>query len=86
MKSRSILRMDCSEAAEMCNKAEYKEAGFLEKLKLKFHLFACKKCKKYKQRNSRLSTLLQKASLHTCTNQEKENFRKQMEENSKKDT
>lgn len=83
MKKRSILRIDCSEAAEVCNKAEYKEAGFLEKLKLKFHLFACRNCKKYNQRNSRLSSLLRKASIHTCTEQEKEAFKKQMEDTRK---
>nr|MUH38899.1 hypothetical protein [Zobellia laminariae] len=63
--------ISCDKAAIICNKAQYREATFTEKLKLRFHLFMCKTCSKATKENTQLTTLCQKADLHSLTEQEK---------------
>lgn len=75
-----FLGLDCAEAAYTCHKAEYNEAGFADKLRLKFHLFLCPPCKDYNQKNHKLSGLLRKAKLYSCTKEEKETFRRRMKQ------
>ena len=43
--------ISCDEATAVCDKNQYKEASFLEKLKLSVHLFLCKKCGAYTKQN-----------------------------------
>lgn len=73
--------IDCSKAKNCCDKAQYKEISFFEKMKLKFHILYCKACKKYTRTNTKLSSLLEKASIKTCTKEEKQKFREQIREN-----
>ena len=77
---KSFFGLDCAEAANTCQKVEYREAGIADRLRLKFHLFLCSPCKDYSKKNHRLSHLLEKAKLHSCTREEKEAFRKRMQE------
>ena len=42
----------CDEATMICDKNQYKEATFWEKVKLTYHLFICKKCGVYTEQNS----------------------------------
>jgi len=42
----------CDEATAICNKNQYKEASFWEKVKLSVHLFICKKCGAYSKQNA----------------------------------
>ena len=81
MKVRELFKLNCSEAAEFCDKAQYREAGFLSKLKLRLHLIFCPPCKEYTKKNLKLTSLLKKASIKTCTQKEKERYKKQIEEN-----
>ncbi|MFD2518165.1 hypothetical protein [Salinimicrobium flavum] len=79
----SIMRffgLDCAEAASACHKAEYNEAGLVEKLRLKLHLFLCTPCKDYNQKNHKLSHLIKKANLHSCSEEEKEAYRQRINE------
>lgn len=69
------MKLNCAEAASLCAKAEYKEASLREKLRLKLHLYLCRTCKDYNQNNKKLSSLLKKADLKSCSAQEKENYR-----------
>jgi hypothetical protein len=48
----------CDEATLICDKTQYKEANFLEKLKLSFHLMTCKHCKVYTEQNSVVTKVL----------------------------
>lgn len=73
-----LLFMDCSKAAECCNKAQYKEAKPLEKLKLLFHLVFCKACRKFSTRNSKLTETLKKSKLQTCPEEQKKAWREQI--------
>ncbi len=44
--------INCDEATAICDKNQYKEATFWEKVKLSFHLFICKKCGLYSKQNA----------------------------------
>lgn len=53
------LFVNCEKAGHYCDKCQYEEAGFWEKLKLRFHVAVCHACKKHAQRNKKLTQLLQ---------------------------
>ncbi|PCJ82519.1 MAG: hypothetical protein COA49_00180 [Bacteroidetes bacterium] len=63
--------ISCEEAATICSKTQYKEASFIEKMRLSFHIFICKTCSKFSKNNKHLSSLCEKAKLHTLTEAEK---------------
>lgn len=75
----NIIMLSCSQAAEYCDKEEYKEAAFLSKLKLKLHLFFCANCRKYQEKNKKLSLLLKEADLKTCSSLEKKALKERLE-------
>lgn len=75
----NLLGLNCKNAANYCNKAEYQEAGFRDKVKLKLHLLFCKPCKNYNHKNQKLSELIKKADIKTCTKEEKELLKQRME-------
>lgn len=82
MKRNSFSGLTCTEAAKICDKAEYREAGLVEKLRLQLHLFFCRTCKDYNSRNRDLSSLLNKAKIEKCSSEEKEAYKRRMKENS----
>lgn len=47
--------ISCEQANAICNKAQYGEATFLEKLKLNFHILICKFCALYSKQNQKLT-------------------------------
>ncbi len=61
----------CEKASIICNKTQYREATFIEKMKLQFHLLICKTCSTFSKQNSTLTTLCEKANLQTLSEQEK---------------
>lgn len=82
MSLRSFLGLNCEDAASYCNKAEYNEASISDKVKLKFHLIFCKPCKEYNHKNHKLTQLLKKADLKSCSENEKDRYRHYTEANS----
>ena len=52
------LNITCKEANEICNKAQYHEASFFEKIKLNLHLITCKVCALYSKQNKLLTKTL----------------------------
>lgn len=79
MRWAKILKLDCTKAERYCDKQQYKDANPLEKMKLRLHLLFCKTCLQYSKKNSQLSDLIKKASLKTCTKEEKEEFKRKIE-------
>lgn len=75
--------ISCEEAAIICNKIQYKEATFIEKLKLRYHLLMCGTCAKYSKKNSQLTALCNKAKLHSLSTEEKEQMKDQLRPNKK---
>jgi hypothetical protein len=55
--------MKCEDAGQVCDKSQYKEASFWEKLKLNVHLLYCSPCRKYTQKNVKLSIVFKKSNL-----------------------
>lgn len=49
------LRITCDQATTICDKSQYSEASFLEKIKLSWHLFTCKICGVYVKQNKILT-------------------------------
>jgi predicted anti-sigma-YlaC factor YlaD len=54
----SKLKLSCKEANHICDKSQYKEANFWEKIKLNIHLLYCDVCRKYSTRNAKLTELI----------------------------
>ncbi len=63
--------ISCDKAAIICNKAQYREATFMEKIKLRFHLFMCKTCSKATKENTQLTALCHKADLRSLSEKDK---------------
>lgn len=55
-----IFLINCDEATTICNKNQYNEAGFFEKLKLGLHIFLCKKCGLYSKQNTTITKVCDK--------------------------
>jgi len=63
--------ISCDEAAIICNKKQYKEASFIEKMKLVLHLLICKTCSSFSRKNAELTSLCDKAPLHCLPEKDK---------------
>jgi hypothetical protein len=58
--------ISCEQAGNICDRSQYKESSFWERIKLELHIFWCIKCNEYVKRNSMLSKLLNTYSKETC--------------------
>ncbi|AEH01349.1 hypothetical protein [Lacinutrix sp. 5H-3-7-4] len=57
------LFLSCEEANHTCDKSQYKEATFLDKIKLNLHLIFCAACRKYTKKNAKLTKLFKKKNV-----------------------
>ncbi|TMM58162.1 hypothetical protein FEE95_01675 [Maribacter algarum] len=71
--------ISCEKAAIICNKTQYDEASFMEKLKLRYHLFMCKTCSAFTKKNTEFTTLCQKANLQSLSEAEKLKMKEQLQ-------
>lgn len=69
----------CDEAHHVCDKTQYKESSFWEKLKLYFHLIYCKACRKYTRNNKKLSNTIHKAKVECLDKKCKEAMKQEFE-------
>ncbi len=74
------MMISCEKAALICNKTQYREATFVEKMKLRFHLLVCKNCPEFAKRNTKLTTLCQKANLQSLTVEDKRRMKELLRE------
>ena len=51
------LNITCKQAVAICDKSQYKEATFFEKIQLNIHFLCCKICTKYSKQNVFLTKL-----------------------------
>ena len=65
------LFVKCDEANHTCDKNQYKEASFLELIKLNIHLLYCRACRKYTARNTKLSKAFKKSKVKTMPQDQK---------------
>lgn len=54
-----LRNLKCDRACTVCDKAQYKEATFWDKLRLLLHLVTCKSCRRYVKNNRQLTQHLQ---------------------------
>jgi len=72
--------ISCEKAATICNKTQYREATFMETLKLRFHLLMCKTCSAFTKKNTELTALCEKANLHSLSENDKIKMKKQLKD------
>ncbi|MGB3345025.1 MAG: hypothetical protein WBA61_14045 [Aequorivita sp.] len=73
--------LKCNEATHVCDKAQYKEAGWFERIFLKLHLVLCKCCRGYSSNNDKLSKALKSSKLQTLPPEEKRRMKSLIEQN-----
>ena len=56
------LNITCKQAVAICDKSQYKEANFFEKIQLNIHFLCCKICTKYSKQNVFLTKLCRNKS------------------------
>ncbi len=71
--------ISCEKAAKICNKSQYGEASFIEKMKLKFHLLMCKTCSTFSKKNTSFTALCEKANLQSLSEGEKLKMKEQLQ-------
>ena len=78
--------ISCDEATTICDKSQYGEASFLEKLKLQFHFIQCKLCALYSRQNTLITKIVRqksnqsKAQTNCLSQEDKEALRKELEQ------
>ncbi|MBT8320845.1 MAG: hypothetical protein KJO90_04165 [Eudoraea sp.] len=72
----------CEEAAHICNRKQYSEASWKERLQLVFHILVCKTCASFSRKNTQLTKLCDKAQMKSLSSREKEHMKKSIQEHS----
>ncbi|MDW5287797.1 glycine dehydrogenase [Formosa sp. PL04] len=85
----SKLFLSCDEASHVCDKAQYNESTFLERLKLRMHIIFCSLCKKHTHTNMKLTESITKSKI-VCLDAKsksemKKCFEKELKNSSSKD-
>ena len=69
------LFIKCDEANHVCDKTQYNDASFWEKVKLNIHLIYCAACRKYTARNTKLTKVVNGAKPKFLPKDQKENMK-----------
>ncbi len=64
------IKLECHEANHFCDKNQYKEATFWEKVRLNIHLIYCRACRKYTARNTKLTKAYKNPKVKTADKEE----------------
>jgi hypothetical protein len=70
--------MKCENANHVCDKSQYKEASFLERVKLTIHLIYCRACRKYSARNNKLSDAIKISELKPISKEDKKDLKERL--------
>lgn len=65
------VKLECHEANHICDKNQYLEASFWQKVKLTFHLAYCRACRTYTASNTKLTKTMQNPKIQTVSQDEK---------------
>jgi hypothetical protein len=63
MRKNNKLFITCEEANHNCDKSQYNEASFWEKVTLIIHLLYCRVCKKHSSNNTKLNKTIVKTKI-----------------------
>ncbi len=72
------IKLECREANHICDKNQYREASFWEKVKLTIHLIYCRACRKYTQRNNKLTNAIKHPKVRSVSPSEKNRMKERM--------
>ena len=72
MSKKLKIGITCSEASLVCDKSQYKESSFWEKVKHNLHLLYCKACRDYAKTNNKLSSIIAQSKLRCMDKKNKE--------------
>ena len=72
------FKITCNESNHICDKSQYREAPFWEKLKLNIHLLYCKFCREYTANNQKLTKTVKEAHLKTFPKTKKEALKEKL--------
>ena len=73
------IKTPCEKANHVCDKTQYKESTFWEKIKLNIHLLYCKACREYTKNNTKLTNYLKDSEVVCMDKKCKENIQKEMD-------
>jgi hypothetical protein len=72
------FKLECSEANHICDKSQYREAGFWEKVRLNIHLIYCRACRQYTMNNSKLTKAIKRSEIKSMDNSAKSALKEQL--------
>ena len=78
------FKIPCEKANHICNKSQYNEASFWEKIKLNLHLIYCKFCREYTSNNQKLTKAIKNAKVKTLCNEDKDVLKEKLHHEMKK--
>jgi len=61
----------CERAQHTCDKSQYNEASFMEKVRLSVHLLFCRACQNYTANNNKLTKVMKKEKIESFASAEK---------------
>ncbi|WP_109299597.1 hypothetical protein [Aquimarina sp. AU474] len=80
MSKENKIFVSCSDANHFCDKNQYKEASFWEKVKLNIHLIYCKACRKYSANNNKLTKLVKNPKVISINEYEKNAMKERLKQ------
>ncbi|SEM00526.1 hypothetical protein SAMN04487910_3882 [Aquimarina amphilecti] len=78
MSKENKIFVSCENANHICDKNQYKEASFWEKVKLNIHLIYCKACRKYSAKNTKLTNLFKDPKVISINQSAKDVMKEQL--------
>ncbi len=80
MSNKKGIFVSCSDANHFCDKNQYKEATFWEKVKLNIHLIYCRACRKYSAKNGKLTKLVKNPKVISINEYEKNAMKERLKQ------
>ncbi len=78
--NKNRIFVNCSDANHFCDKNQYKEATFWEKVKLNIHLIYCRACRKYSTNNGKLTKLIKDPKVISINEYEKNAMKERLKQ------
>lgn len=74
------MRLKCEEANMICDKNQYKEASFWEKVRLNLHLIFCRLCRRYSSNNMKLTKAIKNVEYKSMSQDEKQVIKERIQQ------
>ncbi|MEM6720441.1 MAG: hypothetical protein AAF611_14035 [Bacteroidota bacterium] len=72
--------ISCEEAKHICDKSQYGEASFWEKVKLNVRLSWCRITRAYSSNNNKLTKLVKKSNIDSIEQNKKDEMQRRLQE------